>query len=161
VPRPDVAARHALEARCDDSREHVKVDRLGHIVVGAEPPALELVVMVRESGQKHKRHARKSRLQRREALEQIKAGHHWHIDIRQHQIWRSPNNGIQAVARVVRDADVVAPIAQFFGNQRRGLTIILDAENSRAGCFHGSVVCAVRGVVAPISQPNRRYHLAC
>src|ERR1700722_8013312 len=45
--RPQRAARNTLEPRSYHCREHVKVHRLGHIVVGAKLPALELAVVVR------------------------------------------------------------------------------------------------------------------
>src|SRR6516162_4108433 len=42
--RPQLVAGDAGEARDDDGVEHLEIDRLGHVIVGTELAALELVV---------------------------------------------------------------------------------------------------------------------
>ncbi len=131
-------ARHAREPCRDDGREQVEVDRLGDVVVGAEAPSLELAVAIGERRQEHERHAREARRQRDQALEQLEPGHQRHVDVAEHEIGRVLQDRGQACVPVIGDAERVAALDQLLDDQRGGLAIVLDAQDSFGWLGHGT-----------------------
>ena len=58
LPRPQPVACDAGKARLIMVAEHVEIDRLGHVIIGAQLAAFELVVPIGKCGEEYERHCR-------------------------------------------------------------------------------------------------------
>jgi hypothetical protein len=120
----------AAQTSGNQCAQNLEIDGLRHVIVGTEPPRRELILPIAQRGQKYERHSRETRRQRRHPLQQLEAGHHGHVDVYQGEVRRILQYRLEAGATVVGQDDLVTAIGEVFGNQSRGLPIILNAKNS-------------------------------
>jgi hypothetical protein len=126
----------AGQARDDQGSQHLEINRLGDVIIGAEPPSFELVVPIRQRGEKDEWDVGEFRPARRQVLEQLEPGHDGHINVSEDEIRGRLAQTLQSKLPVVGHSNLIAAIGEIFGNQCSRFVIVLYTQNALGDSFH-------------------------
>ena len=116
--------------------KHVEIDRLDDVIVRAQAPPAQLVLLIGHRGQEHERYAPEPRGECIQPFQHFKSRHDRHVDVAQHEVGHVFENRVETGLSIVGGDRFEALIGKFLDDQRGGLTIVLDAQDFLARFGH-------------------------
>jgi hypothetical protein len=116
--------------------KHLEIDRFDDVIVGAQASPAQLILAIGHRGQEYERYAPESRCKRVQPFQHVKSRHDGHVEVAQHEVGHVFEDCVEARLPIMGGDRLEALIGKFLDDQRRGLAVVLDAEDFLACLYH-------------------------